>query len=105
MRFFIYVRTQKQIGFVYKKDGGTAYILTNNHVIEGGDAIYAEFNDGNVVETKVKGRDSYSDTAVLAISSEHKTSSILWLSVGKLAKLCANCKFSSMVKLLIKCGR
>ena len=60
-------------GFVYKKDGDTAYILTNNHVIESGDAIYAEFNDGNVVETKVKGRDSYSDTAVLAISSEHVT--------------------------------
>lgn len=60
-------------GFVYKKDGDIAYILTNNHVIESGDAIYAEFNDGNVVETKVKGRDSYSDTAVLAISSEHVT--------------------------------
>ena len=33
-------------GFVYKKDDNTAYILTNNHVIESGDAIYVVFNDG-----------------------------------------------------------
>lgn len=57
-------------GFVYKIEGNTAYILTNNHVIESGDAIYVEFNDGTIVETTVKGKDAYSDTAVLAISSE-----------------------------------
>ena len=56
-------------GFVYKKDGDKAYILTNNHVIESGDAIYVEFTDGHIVETKVEGKDSYSDTAVLSLSS------------------------------------
>jgi len=57
-------------GFVYKIDGQTAYILTNNHVIEKGDAIYVEFTDGSIVETTVKGKDSYSDTAVLSLSAD-----------------------------------
>ncbi len=57
-------------GFVYKKDGDKAYILTNNHVIESGDAIYVEFTDGSVVETTVEGKDSYSDIAVLSLSSD-----------------------------------
>ena len=51
-------------GFVYKKDGDKAYILTNNHVIDSADSVYAVFTDGSVVETKVEGKDSYSDTAV-----------------------------------------
>ncbi len=55
-------------GFVYKKDNEKAYILTNNHVIEKGDAIHVEFTDGHVVETKVEGKDVYSDTAVLSLS-------------------------------------
>lgn len=56
-------------GFVYKKDGNKAYILTNNHVIDSGDAVYAVFTDGSIVETKIEGKDSYSDTAVLSIDS------------------------------------
>jgi len=57
-------------GFVYKKSDDKAYILTNNHVIEKGDAIYVEFTDGHIVETKVEGKDSFSDTAVLSLSSD-----------------------------------
>ncbi len=54
-------------GFVYKKENGKAYILTNNHVIDSGDAIFVEFTDGHTVETKVEGKDVYSDTAVLSL--------------------------------------
>ena len=60
-------------GFVYKEDGDTAYILTNNHVIEDGDEIYVEFTDGSNVITTVEGADVYSDIAVLSLSSEHVT--------------------------------
>lgn len=60
-------------GFIYKEDGDTAYILTNNHVIENGDEIYVEFTDGSNVITVVEGSDSYSDIAVLSLSSEHVT--------------------------------
>ena len=60
-------------GFVYKEDGDTAYILTNNHVIEGGDEIYVEFTDGSNVVTTVEGSDSYSDIAVLSVDSSYVT--------------------------------
>lgn len=60
-------------GFVYKKDDNTAYILTNNHVIESGDAIYVVFNDGRQVETEVEGKDIYSDIAVLSLSADEVT--------------------------------
>ena len=60
-------------GFVYKKDDNTAYILTNNHVIESGDAIYVVFNDGRQVETQVEGKDIYSDIAVLSLSADEVT--------------------------------
>ncbi len=56
-------------GFVYKKDGEKAYILTNNHVIEKGDSVYVEFTDGHLKETKVEGKDLYSDTAVLSLNA------------------------------------
>ena len=32
-------------GFIYKKDKNNAYIMTNNHVIEGADTVEVEFND------------------------------------------------------------
>lgn len=57
-------------GFVYKTDGNVAYILTNNHVIEKGDAIFTEFTNGNVVEAKVTGKDVYSDIAVLSVDKK-----------------------------------
>ena len=57
-------------GFVYKKDDNTAYILTNNHVIESGDAIYVVFNDGRQFETHVEGKDIYSDIAVLSLNAD-----------------------------------
>ena len=58
-------------GFVYKKEKNTAYILTNNHVIEKGDEIQVEFTDGVQEKVNVLGRDQYSDIAVLSLSSEH----------------------------------
>ena len=57
-------------GFVYKKDDNTAYILTNNHVIENGDAVYVEFTYGRQIETTVEGKDTYSDIAVLSLSAD-----------------------------------
>lgn len=58
-------------GFVYKNENGKGYILTNNHVIESGDAIRVVFTNGNSVEATVQGYDKYADIAVLTIDSEH----------------------------------
>lgn len=57
-------------GFVFKKDNDTYYLLTNNHVIEGGNKVTVTFTNGNVVETKVVGSDQYSDIAVLSLESK-----------------------------------
>lgn len=57
-------------GFVYKSENGKAFVLTNNHVIESGDAIKVVFTNGKSVDAKVVGSDRYADIAVLSISSE-----------------------------------
>lgn len=56
-------------GFVYKVDGSTAYIMTNNHVIAGGTEARVIFSDGSVADTKILGGDAYADIAVLSVSS------------------------------------
>lgn len=58
-------------GFVYKKDAKNAYIMTNNHVIEGADSVEVEFNDKSErIDAKILGGEAYSDIAVLTIDAE-----------------------------------
>lgn len=58
-------------GFVYKTDGNTAYLLTNNHVISNADDVYVTFTDGSIVKTEVVGSDVYSDIAVLSVDKKY----------------------------------
>ena len=58
-------------GFVYKTEDKTAYLLTNNHVIENADDVYVTFTDGTIVEAKVVGSDVYSDIAVLSVDEDY----------------------------------
>lgn len=58
-------------GFVYKNEDGKGYILTNNHVIESGDAIRVVFTNNNSVEAKIVGSDKYADIAVLTVDSKN----------------------------------
>ena len=60
-------------GFVYKKNGDKAFILTNNHVIEKGNKIMVEFINGSLEEVKVNGKDLYSDIAVLSLDADKVT--------------------------------
>ena len=58
-------------GFIYKKSGKLAYIMTNNHVIDGADAVQIEFNDSDKrIDAKIVGGDVYADIAVLTIESK-----------------------------------
>lgn len=59
-------------GFVYKKEAGKAYLMTNNHVISGGKTIKVLFTDGTELEAKLVGSDTYSDIAVLTIEDSDK---------------------------------
>ena len=56
-------------GFVYKKEGSTAYIMTNNHVISGGNSAKVIFSDGTSADTQILGGETYSDIAVLTVSA------------------------------------
>lgn len=56
-------------GFVYKVDGKKAYILTNNHVINGMDSAKVTFTNGEESDAKIIGGDANSDTAVLSVES------------------------------------
>src|SRR5690625_3690242 len=60
-------------GVVYKQDGDTSYVVTNNHVVEGSDAVEVLFKDGTKEEARVIGSDLWTDLAVLTISSENVT--------------------------------
>lgn len=57
-------------GVIYKKDGKYAYIVTNNHVIDGSDSLQVLLNNGDKVKAKLIGKDAYSDLAVLRIDSK-----------------------------------
>lgn len=58
-------------GFVYKTEDKTAYLLTNNHVIENADDVYVTFTDGTIVEANIVGADVYSDIAVLSVDEDY----------------------------------
>lgn len=58
-------------GVIYKKDGDSAYVVTNYHVIASNDSLDVLLSGGQKVSAKVVGYDEYTDLAVLKISSEH----------------------------------
>ena len=53
-------------GVVITSDG---YILTNNHVVEGADAIHIDLSDGRTLEAKVIGTDKPSDLALVKVNA------------------------------------
>ena len=57
-------------GVIYKKDGDDAYLVTNTHVISGAKKVDIRLADGTKVPGEIVGSDTYSDIAVVKISSE-----------------------------------
>lgn len=57
-------------GVIYKKDGDSAYIVTNNHVVDGQQGLEVLLKDGSKVKAELVGTDAYSDLAVLKISAD-----------------------------------
>lgn len=56
-------------GVIYKVDGDTAYVVTNNHVIEGHNSLQVTLADGTEIDAEEVGSDSLSDLAVLRMSA------------------------------------
>jgi serine protease Do len=55
-------------GFVFDPAG---YILTNNHVVDGANAVTVTFADGSVYDASIAGRDKDADLAVLKVDAGH----------------------------------
>ncbi|GLC90075.1 S1C family serine protease [Lysinibacillus piscis] len=58
-------------GVIYKVAGDTAFIVTNNHVIEGAKQLEVTMPDGTKEEAKLVGNDMWTDLAVISISSKN----------------------------------
>ncbi|MGN8647726.1 S1C family serine protease [Gracilibacillus sp. HCP3S3_G5_1] len=57
-------------GVIYKNDDEYAYIVTNNHVVEGAQQVEVILTNGEHVEANVLGTDALTDLAVLRIPND-----------------------------------
>ncbi|QEA50943.1 S1C family serine protease [Leuconostoc lactis] len=60
-------------GVIYKKSGDAAYVVTNNHVINGAAQIQVMLHDGQKVTATLVGKDAMTDLAVLNIAADKVT--------------------------------
>lgn len=60
-------------GVIYKKSGDAAYVVTNNHVINGAAQIQVMLHDGHKVTATLVGKDAMTDLAVLKIAADKVT--------------------------------
>lgn len=58
-------------GVVYMKSGSKGYIVTNNHVVSGSDAVRVTLTNGKTVKANIVGTDSTTDLAVLSINASY----------------------------------
>lgn len=65
------VEASEGSGVIYNKSGDSAYVVTNNHVVEGSDGLEVVMSDGTKVKGELMGTDSVTDLAVIKISSEN----------------------------------
>ncbi|MGV3550191.1 Do family serine endopeptidase [Rhizobium sp.] len=61
--------TSQGSGFFITEDG---YLVTNNHVIDGGTAFTVVMNDGTELDAKLVGKDPRTDLAVLKVDDKRK---------------------------------
>src|SRR5699024_2664161 len=54
-------------GIVYKKENGSAYVVTNHHVVEDAQEVEVVLNDQEHIKAEVLGSDKLSDLAVLKV--------------------------------------
>lgn len=65
--------TSEGSGVIYKKSGDAAYVVTNNHVINGAAQIQVMLHDGQKVTATLVGKDAMTDLAVLKIAADKVT--------------------------------
>ncbi|OCA81185.1 PDZ domain-containing protein [Pradoshia sp. D12] len=57
-------------GVIYKKENGKAFIVTNNHVVEGASSLEVTLADGTKTKAELLGSDIWTDLAVIQIDDK-----------------------------------
>lgn len=70
-------------GVIYQKNNGSAYIATNNHVIDGASEIKVQLHNSKQVDAKLIGKDALTDMAVLKINDSKGTKAIDFANSSK----------------------
>ncbi|PAV28461.1 serine protease [Virgibacillus profundi] len=58
-------------GVIYKNEDGTAFVVTNHHVIEGADTLEVVLSNDTHIEAELIGSDLFSDLAVLRMDGSN----------------------------------
>ncbi|MEO8957822.1 MAG: DegQ family serine endoprotease [Rudaea sp.] len=64
-------RVEQSLGSGVIIDADKGYVLTNNHVVEGADAISVTLHDGRTLKAQVVGTDPETDVAVIQIPAQN----------------------------------
>ncbi|MDW4067639.1 S1C family serine protease [Staphylococcus saprophyticus] len=70
-------------GVIYQKNNGSAYIVTNNHVIDGASEIKVQLHNSKQVDAKLIGKDALTDMAALKINDSKGTKAIDFANSSK----------------------
>ncbi|MBM2658348.1 S1C family serine protease [Staphylococcus pseudoxylosus] len=70
-------------GVIYQKNNDSAYIVTNNHVIDGASEIKVQLHNSKQVDAKLIGKDALTDMAVLKINETKGTKAINFANSSK----------------------
>ena len=81
-----YTETGIGSGIIYKKTGDYAYVVTNNHVVEGANKVEVRFDNDSKVNAELLGTDSLYDLAVLRIPSKDVKTVASFGNSGKLKR-------------------
>lgn len=71
-------------GVIYKIEGDSAYIVTNNHVIEDAKKVEVIMADGTTVDGELVGADAATDLAVIRIESKYAKTTLTFADSNKL---------------------
>ena len=74
-------------GFVYKVEGDYAYIMTNHHVVDGGNKWTVITSKDEEIEGTVLGSDEYVDIAVIKVKKKSYMEAVTILSKDKKVNL------------------
>ena len=80
-----YEESSEGSGVIYKKADQSAFIVTNNHVIDGAAKIQVMLHNGKKVTATLVGKDAMTDLAVLKIASDNVTTTAEFGDSSKIA--------------------